>query len=123
MGDSANAPPGSPAGQNADGMAPFGTYTKAMRVGARSGWRRARSELNAGRAMQAPSALEEVAAAEAGVTLGYKASRSCQLATVAVAWIRIFWNGADSMTPINNAEKRPSLALSRFTIPSMVSTS
>ena len=33
-----------------------------------------------------------------------------------VAWVRIFWNGADSMTPINNAEKRPSLALSRFTI-------
>ena len=32
------------------------------------------------------------------------------------AWVRIFWNGADSMTPINSAEKRPSLASSRFTI-------
>ncbi len=46
-----------------------------------------------------------------------------QFATVMVAWVRIFWNGADSITPINNAEKRPSLSSSRFTIWSMVSTS
>ena len=24
-----------------------------------------------------------------------------------VAWVRIFWNGADSITPINNAENLP----------------
>ena len=33
VGESAKSAPPSPAGHNAAGMAPFGTYTKAMRVG------------------------------------------------------------------------------------------
>ena len=39
---------------------------------------------------------------------------SCQLAAVTVAWVRIFWKGADSMTPINSAENWPSLLSSRL---------
>ena len=102
------------------GMAPLGTYTTAMRVGAdAAGAVRQRAEGGQGDAGPEPwKKWRRLKLACVGGEVD-----SCQLATVAVAWIRIFWNGADSMTPINNAEKRPSLALSRFTIPSMVSTS
>src|SRR5437773_825602 len=48
---------------------------------------------------------------------------SSELDADAVACIRIFWNGADSITPIRSAEKRPFSLSRRCTILSMVSAS
>ena len=68
------------------------------------------AEISVGSAMQAPRPRSTWRRERMSCVRAAKSRScacSCQFATVMVAWVRIFWNGADSITPINNAENVP----------------
>jgi hypothetical protein len=107
-------------------MAPFGTYTKAMRGGAaffamalaKAGL----AESKVGSVMQAPSPRST-----------WRRDRTFETLVSRVFFMSVrcgdgglgthLLERRESMTPINSAENLPSLSSSRFTIRSMVSTS